>query len=252
MKNNSVFIDDAVQAAKVLENRTHKGPIYAVFKFDQNTPDLFSSDGNDWNIRNKYLKPSLENFKLPKDVENDLIKNKLISYLSNIANNGQSVDMKKLSTSIAFDIISKSIFGYDLGSIEGSDSSEGSLLYRSICSLTDAQAASGLYASPNARKVSTEEINAARGTWKTIMGKMLHVAKEKFSSIKDKKGGQQSAILENYSDALFSLSNDSPDDFTEHNILAEISQTFRHGYESIAGTLCWIFYALSTNREVAF
>ena len=42
MKNNSVFIDDAKEAAKIIEKYDHKGSIYNAFRYDKDTPDMLS------------------------------------------------------------------------------------------------------------------------------------------------------------------------------------------------------------------
>ena len=56
---------------------------------------------------------------------------------------------------------------------------------------------------------------------------------------------------ENFGHALIDLERKSPNEvFNDKNVLAEISQSFRHGYESLGGTICWVFYALAANPDV--
>lgn len=93
------------------------------------------------------------------------------------------------------------------------------------------------------RKVSAEEINTSRGIWKDFMGKIVR-------HMHAQDGGEMNTT-ERFDHALLQLAKDKPDVFGEHNIVAEISQTFRHGYEAIAGCICWVFYALMANPKVS-
>ena len=57
-------------------------------------------------------------------------------------------------------------FGYSLGAVEGSE--EGKKLREALGIFSEVSAATGIYATPNARKVPPEEIAAATSTWKGI------------------------------------------------------------------------------------
>lgn len=93
--------------------------------------------------------------------------------------------------------------------------------------------------------MSPEEILAARDTWKGFMKILVDHLKQGTackSSLNPK---------EDFGDALIALERESSDDiFGMKHVLAEISQSFRHGYESLGGTICWMFFAISENPEV--
>lgn len=240
MKNNSVFIDDAKEAAKIIEKYDHKGPIYNAFRYDKDTPDMFASDGDDHELRFKKLKPTLHSMRLSSKTKEMIIDENLVSLLKKHVGSGADLDMKQASAFLAFDMICMEIFGYSLNAVlsdpESTEKSKGAELFQAIQSLLAAQAAGGLYADPTAKQVKPEEVVAARDIWKGFIGDLVAHLRSSPSSP--------------YSQALLSMEKDSSWNFSDKNVLAEVSQTFRHGYESLSGLLSWTFYALSTNPEV--
>lgn len=57
-------------------------------------------------------------------------------------------------------------FGYSLGAVDGSE--EGKKMREALGIFSEVSAATGIYATPNARKVPPEELAAAKATWKGI------------------------------------------------------------------------------------
>ena len=57
-------------------------------------------------------------------------------------------------------------FGYSLGAVEGSE--EGKKLREALSTFSEVSAATGIFATPNARKIPPEEIAAAKANWKGI------------------------------------------------------------------------------------
>ena len=177
MKNNSVFINDAAEAAKILQDCDHKGPIYSAFRYDKDTPDMFASDGEDYNLRSKRLKPALNSMRLSSKTKDVVIGNNLVALLKKHGGSGENLDMKQVSAFLAFDLICMENFGYSLNAtLSGTGSAEkskGAELFQAVQSLLSAQAAGGLYADPTAKQVKPEEVIAARNIWKDFIGDLV-------------------------------------------------------------------------------
>lgn len=173
----------------------------------------------------------------------------------------------------------------------------------------DAQAGKGMYANPNARKVSPEELVKAQATWRNFLTKLLAVIRSDSEQFRAKNG-----VLDterNFGHALIQLSV-SEEAYGDAQLISEIHQVqshfvviclcnvflhssysnfymhvyiyillytvralthcisplphstlhptlsahvlhlkvLRHGYETIAGTLSWMFYALYRHPKV--
>ena len=77
-KHSSVFINDAEEAGDLLTKMNSKGLIYDIFRYVKTVPDMLASDGENWSMRSKVLRSSLEkvrfdiNTKENKDILNNL------------------------------------------------------------------------------------------------------------------------------------------------------------------------------------
>ena len=177
MKNNSVFIDDAKEAAKILRSYDHKGPIYNAFRYDKDTPDMFASDGDDHELRFRRLKPKLQSTRLSSKTKDAIIDKNLVGLLKQHVASGAELDMKQASAFVAFDLICMEIFGYSLDATLSDpasvEKSKGAELFQAVQSLLAAQAAGGLYADPTAKQVKPEEVVAAKNTWKDFISDLV-------------------------------------------------------------------------------
>lgn len=82
----------------------------------------------------------------------------MVDALKRARDSKKPLDMKALSSYIAFDVICSSAYNYNLDATltdpTSTEKSQGALLFESIQTLLVAQAASGLYAQSNSRQVS--------------------------------------------------------------------------------------------------
>jgi hypothetical protein len=166
MKINSIFINSSEEAAVLMEKARTKGPIYNAFRLDPSIPDVFASDGKEWEIRNAAFRPALDAIVLKNGV--DLAKN-LTSILSQYAENGKPLDTISLFSRLALDVVCKEVFNYDLDSLplllngEEDKDKEGNKLFMSVKTLLDASAQSGFYPRQGMPPVSKDQVEEAKG-----------------------------------------------------------------------------------------
>ena len=55
MNHNAIFVNDPVVAAEIIDTVPTKGPIYGAYRYDQSLPDILASDGEAYQLRQKYL-----------------------------------------------------------------------------------------------------------------------------------------------------------------------------------------------------
>lgn len=237
MNHASIFINDAGAAHRVIEECPSKGRIYSSFRFDPNIPDMLACDGEAYEQRKLILEPPLEGLKLK---EGSILFDNLLSIFGKHVDSGAVLDIKRLYTLFAFDCVCETVFDYKLDAIN--DSEDGIKMLQSLQSLADAQAGTGVYPSPNARKVPPEELVEAKASWRAVLNKLKDHAKESA-----KKGKGKGAT--NYNQALVNMS-EAHEDFNDPEMLSEIHQVLRHGHETIAGTLCWLTYAVYKTKNV--
>ena len=251
MKQNSVVITDAKAAAEVLAKADQKNPDLNMYRFDPTVPDLFASEGADWDLRARYLRPALEALTLSEEVISTIITQHLRAVLRKYEQSKELLDMHELSMYLSFDVLCKDLCNYDLLATaamaqQGAINGEGNGLYNSLKSLMDAQTARGLYAAPTDRKVSDDEVAAAKSTLKNFMVKIAEFAET------EAKNASVLKKSENFVHALLELSMAEPQSFSKKNILSEIGNCIRHGQDALSATICWAFYAISSNFEVIF
>jgi cytochrome P450 len=243
MKHSSVFVNDAVEAGRLVGEMTAKGPIYSAFRFDSNVPDLLACDEAAWEVRRKALGPALSNMRVANE---DSITAPLLKALHQACESGESLDFMTLCTYLSMDCVCEAAFGYSLGAVAGS-SEEAQKLYKGLCSISDASAATGIYASATARKVPQDELLEARATWRAFLVKMLALIRSDSEQFRAKNG--ELDVEHNFGHALIQLSV-SEEAYGDAQLLSEIHQVFKHAQESLAGTLCWLFVALHRNPKV--
>jgi cytochrome P450 len=239
MSQVSVFINDAEEVVRVLKSIPRKGDIYKVFRLNPDIPDILASDGIDSEVRRSNLGPSLGNKSFPAETIIDNFMKVIVRHHES----KEKLDIAKTFAYLAFDAMSVFLFEYDLGALRGSD--EGTGLYWSICTLMEAQAKVGIYADPNARTVAPEELHDAKHKWKNYIQKMKTKCIEDADTYMASHNGDLN--LDKFSHGLKKMSMDEA--YTDAHVASDIHQVFRHGYECIAGTLSWIFYALARNAN---
>ena len=238
MNQSSVFINDAEEAVRVLKKFQSKGDIYKVFRLNPEIPDVLASDGEEAFTRRSLFGPALDSARLESQCLTDLM-----SWLERAAESKSVIDISEVFSLLAFDIMSSFLFEYDLGALRGSE--EGKALLSSIRTLTDAQAKVGIYADPNVRSISPEELRKAQTDWRDYLVKM----KSKVMADADECLSKNGVLsTEKFGHALKKLAENRA--YTDQHIAADIHQVFRHGYECIAGTFVWIFYALAKHPKI--
>ena len=238
MSQSSVFINDAEEAVRVLKKFHNKGDIYKVFRLNPDIPDVLASDGEDALTRRRVFGPALDSSRFNSQYLNDLM-----SALGKHVESKSTVDVSELFSLLSFDIMSSFLFDYDLGALRGSE--EGRALLNSIRTLTDAQAKVGIYADPNIRSISQEELRKAQTDWRDYLVKMKTKVMTDANEYQSKHGELSS---EKFGHALKKLAESEL--YPEQHMAADIHQVFRHGYECIAGTFVWIFYALAKHPKI--
>ena len=116
----------------------------------------------------------------------------------------------------------------------------------------------GIYKTPGARSVTSEERNTANADWKAFLLKLVaHIKAETASA-------ETAGTLDterNFAHAIIQLSKehatqsqmsggDDDDVYDDAAILSEVHQILRHGYEAIAGMLQWLTYVLFKVKKV--
>lgn len=249
MKQNSVVITDAKAAAEVLRNADQKISEINQFRFDPTVPDLLASEGADWDKRSRYLRPALEALRLSEEVVSTIITQNLKAVMRKYEQSKELLNMHELSFCLSFDILCKELCSYDLLATadmaqQDDANGEGAGLFRSLKTLIEAQTAKGLYASTTDRKVSDEEIAAAKSNMKNFFNKITDSAEIAAKNAPSLKAS------ESFAHVLINLTEVEPDFFSKKNVTAEIGQCVRHGQDALLSTICWAFYALSSNFEV--
>ena len=149
----------------------------------------------------------------------DSITAALLVALEKYSESGESVDLAALTTYIAFDCVCEAAFGYKLGAVAGSE--DGKRLHSSLCALVDAQAGKGMYANPQARKVSNEELKEAQATWRNFLTKLLEVIRSESEQFKVKNGALDTE--KNFGHALIHL-NETNEEYKDAQLISEIHQ----------------------------
>lgn len=247
VKKFILFVNDAVEAGKILTDLPIKGAVYAMFRLDPKVPDLLSSETADWDERIKVLRSGLAGMALgPRPSTKSLL-----ATLKTHSESAQPVDFSKLFQLYSLDVICEQLFGYDLNGVSGSE--EGEALYQAFRTRDDKIKSAGLYAAPSNRKVPPEEERDALLRWGGFVRKLQGVVvsealvheKSHGELRKDKVAHCLVALARQLHANTAAKSDSSPLVLTEDmTIAAEIHSILRHGFEAIAGTLTWAMYLL--------
>lgn len=252
LQNVSVYINDAKEAARLLKSLVVKGPIYQAYRSsaDTSVPDLFTSDNEEWKIRNENLRPALTNLKIKDSALESIMKN-FASKLTEYSESSKPLDLISLCVSLAFDAISAAAFDYELEALK--DSTDGISLVNCANTISDLNKSVGnnglnVYYYPDARKVPQEEADIAKASFRGYISKLVNVIKTESEQYKVNNG--QLNVNDNFGHALIDLASKHGEAFGEKEINAEVSQVVRHGYEMLSSQLTWLFYALYRHPQV--
>lgn len=239
MQMSSVFINDAQEAARLVKDMPSKGPIYNAFRLNPAIPDILASDGDAWKLRNSALRPALESLMI-SETQWDKLLSDLADTLKKFSESGETLNICELFSFFAFDVVCLGAFGYELNGLQGSE--QANKLYNCIKTLTAWKAGQGLYAVPNARKVPEAEMKEHSGNWKEFLCKLVAKVKADCEEFKSKHGELDPTRY--FSHSLVSLSESAGDAYGDAEMMGDIHQILRHGYECISGTCYWLVYAL--------
>ena len=240
VKHASIFVNTGTEATRILNEIMTKGPIYHAYRFFMKQPDLFSSDHEAWKARFDVMGEALNDITLPN--EDDITKD-LMSALNKASESGEPVQARKICSLLAFDVVAEAVFGYKLGAVNGSE--EGEKLFQSLESLAEKQSGEGLYANPQARKISPEEEAGAKATWKAFVTKCTSVLMTEVESNSGSKVATFGKALKAFATAdAASLPKEEQDEHIQQAMFAEVHQIIRHGQESIGGMLLWLLVCL--------
>ena len=271
LQNCSVFVNCPNTAAEVLQNVHDKGDTYESYRFDPLVPDLLTSNTEDHKLRIP-ISDAINRL----DINEEKITSDLIPVVVNAAEKGLELDMRRLFSLLALDIIVEAAFGYALGatasmstSSEAHSSSsniihsEGEKLLDALEILAKRQAALSLFGQGlhhDEHAVSPEEELRAKSIYTNFIEKMLNIVKTNVESNK---------CNENFSYSLVNWANSK---FPDHHsgfqpggkyhrleiidnktdkdrirdlfISAEIHQLLRHSTEALSGQLQWMIVCL--------
>ena len=240
VKHASIFVNSGKEATRILNEIVTKGPIYQAYRFFMKQPDLFSSDHEAWKARFDVMGDALNDITLSNEGE---ITKDLTLALHRASESGEPVRVRKLCSLLAFDVVAGAVFGYKLGAVSGSE--EGEKLFQSLESLAEKQSGEGLYANPQARKITPEEEADAKATWKKFVAKCTSVLMTETETNSGSKAAAFGRALKAFATAdAASLPEDEREEHVQQAMFAESHQIIRHGQEAIGGMLVWLLVCL--------
>lgn len=232
MKNASIFINDSQEAGRIAKDCPTKGSIYTVFRYKAAIPDIFTCDGEDYLKRSLALEMTWEKLLADPSISQEIINN-FLTHLDSLVNSTTTVQLDKICTLLAFDLVAKHLFAYEMHAVNGQP--EGQRLYDCVQIFVDSAMNRAIYKFSHVRQVSTEEVDLAKKDWQEFL-------------IKIREHIKQLAGQSDYEDHLLSKLVKlaaSDESIGEDGLLSEIHQLFSHSYECIAGSLMWIVYILA-------
>lgn len=289
MSHTSVFINDSKLAAKVIQEVETKGKAYESFRYEASCPDLFTADGQPYHTRYQTLHHALQGSTEGGDGNNGGLKlpglytaflKDLFDLFDEYAKKKAFLDMKRVYTLFAFDIICKAAFNFEVNAVSGSQL--GKTLYQAITVIHESQASSGLYPvdakqgeeeqrnekgargkqgkereGNNSNKYSQEDITNATKQWQifleTISEHIRYQAKkyqESYGELDHKNNLSHALVL------LTTLPKEAqsiPELQKKSNqaLIGEIHQIVKHGHETLAALFMWITVCLFQNKKVS-
>lgn len=262
MKTSSIFVNDAEEAGRIVTEVKQKGAAYAGYRLNDKLPDLFTANYEDWKERSEAFGQSMSQL-LHKD--EDKMTLDILAYFKKYSEEDKEFDLVKLFSLYALDIVCCVCFNYDLQAVKEYTNDEmgnapvelklpknswGETLHQIICLWDEKRSSSGIYADPNARPISAEELKANNERWKKFLLKMYHQMKTAVDT--------NSKDTTPFTKGLFGYAQGLVDKFTETAqadkdaamqtiVLGELHQILRHGEESLGGALVWLFVCLHKN-----
>eukprot|EP01031_Cornospumella_fuschlensis_P022538 gene22538-27507_t len=242
MKHASVFINDSNEVARVIGDLTTKGAIYNVFRYDPAIPDLLTSDGDAYTRTNELFEKAYEQLNsTPLEVIESLVKDTLLPMIEK--DDKKQVKTDRTYTIFCMHVVCVLVFGYTIPRLEET----GDQLCGCIQTLSDYVASQGIYTIPNARKVSPEDLEAAKKTWRDFLTTLLQHVLASTSDGNNAKTGFAEAIR----DLMQQQQQDAEGgNNKEARAIAEIHQIFRHGFEMLGSSLVWLTFMLAKYPKV--
>jgi cytochrome P450 len=240
VKHASVFVNTGTEATRILNEIVTKGPIYATYRLFAKQADLFASDEQDWQARFDLMGDALNSIVMPNE---GAITADFLKAMNKASESGEPMDMSKALTLLGFDTVCEAVFGFKLGGVSGSK--QGEKLYQALMTLAEKQSAEGMYANPDARKVTPEEEADAKADWGAFIKKCLNSLMTEVDSNGKGKHLAYGRALRDYAEGTAKAGDGcTQKDAAQNIMLAEVHQVLRHGHEAIGGMLTWLTVVL--------
>lgn len=263
-----VFVNDAVEAGKIMTDLVTKGGVYRSFRWNPKVADTMSAEGPAWEARIKTLKEAYAGLKCKEGS----MTTALLASLRTAAESGKSINIASLFSLYALDVMSEAAFGYELGAVAGSAEGKELLLYldtnaaylkhTSASRFQMMKISFPLWAALPA--VSAEAEAKTKEAWGRYLAKMQALVVAEALQHEKANGELRRNVL---GDALVSLARQMhatevaaaaaagtgavrPLNLSEDpNICAELHQVLRHGHDCLSAQLQWLFYTLHRRPE---
>lgn len=261
-KTFMVFVNDAVEAGKVLTDQLAKGPVYTSFRLMPAVADTNSAEGPAWEARIRTLRASYARM----HTDEATMTADLLAALHSAAESGKTVNMSQLFTLYALDVMCRAAFDYPLGAVSGS--AEGADLLKYIeTHIGFLKSSNKLFPAATGSPVTAEEEAAAKQAWVKFLQKRQAVLVSEAMQHEAAKGELDRAL---FGHALVAMAREMhaarvtaasaagaaeavpvpPLNLTDDpNILAEMHLVLRHGHEMLQAQLQWFFYTLYRHPE---
>lgn len=260
-----VFVNDAVEAGRVMTDLVTKGGVYQSFRWNPKVADTMSAEGSAWEARVKALKEAYAGLKCKEGS----MTTALLASLRAAAESGKSVNIASLFSLYALDVMSEAVFGYDLGAVAGSaegaelllylDTNAAYLKYTAARKYPMMQISFPLWTSLPAVAAETEA--KAKEAWTRYLAKMQALVVSEALQHEKAHGELRKAVL---GDALVGLARQMHaaeaaaagagaagglNLAEDPNIRAELHLALRHGHDCLSAQLQWLFYTLQRRPE---
>eukprot|EP01033_Poteriospumella_lacustris_P010056 gene10056-7184_t len=152
MKKVALFVNDPIEALRTLLQFPSKASSCKSFRYDEDVPDILTANGSDWQLRHEALAPAFSEMAQcgPESASKvDVCVERLQHVLQQAQEASSVLDMRRIWSLFALDVICWTAFAYDLNGLGGS--SLGADIYDSLDILAASQQQEGLYSFPNVR-----------------------------------------------------------------------------------------------------
>ncbi len=255
----SVYVNDDKLAGKILSDLKDKGGAYYGSRMHPQLADLFTSGYSDWKLKHDSFGDTMNALVIDSKRLPEITKD-LLFYLNKCAESGEEINLTKLCTLFALDMLCEIALDYQLDAVKemmsdsmGSASSDlklpknswGEALYQIIDARAERRAGSGKYPNPNARVIPQEEISLHTARLMQFLEKMYNNMKTLVST----KATKNPFILGlmQYASTFVPDNEDQCELKRQGLLISEIYQILRHGEEALSGQLLWCFVCLHRN-----